>query len=364
MLLDGALYWTKELAMKTEFDIFELVMQAVGANTGVKGEKTAWHLQAPQGGGFEGVVQLQVGECVFHKPYVVKPSVNPATIHLLSILQRESRDGVLLITPYVNDRQGEVLRAAGVHFMDSVGNVFLAAPGVHILVSGRRLARVSAFRQRSRAFHPSGLQLLFALLTDPNLDSKTPGAALVGRPYRDIAAVTGISHSTIGWIMADLIQQGLVVQVDSGRRVLVERARILERWIQGYLDRLRPGIIIERYQPASANWWYAAKLEGGLWSGEVAAAMLTDSLKPGTVTIFGGRPSHAFVLQHQLQKDSQGSVEFLKPIWRLPHPSAWEKQCVHPLLVYADLMSINDDRTREAANIIYDRYLRSIIETA
>ena len=154
------------------------------------------------------------------------------------------------------------------------------------------------------------------------------------------------------------------MQVDSGRRVLVERARILERWIQGYLDRLRPGIIIERYQPASANWWHAAKLEGGLWSGEVAAAMLTDSLKPGTVTIFGERPSHAFVLQHQLQKNPQGSVEFLKPIWRPPHPSAWEKQCVHPLLVYADLMSINDDRTREAANIIYDRYLRSIIETA
>ena len=306
----------------------------------------------------------QEGECVFHKPYFVQPSVNPATIHLLSILQRESRDGVLLIAPYVNDRQGEVLRAAGVHFMDSVGNAFITAPGVHILVSGRRLARVSAFRQKSRAFHPSGLQLLFALLTDPNLDSKTPGVALVGRPYRDIAAVTGISHSTVGWIMADLIQQGLIVQVDSGLRVVVERVRILERWIQGYLDRLRPSIIIERYQPASANWWQAAKLEGGLWSGEVAAALLTDSLKPGTVTIFGERPSHAFVLQHQLQKDSQGSVEFLKPIWRLPHPSAWEKHCVHPLLVYADLMSINDDRTREAASNIYDRYLRSIIETA
>ncbi len=34
------------------------------------------------------------------------------------------------------------------------------------------------------------------------------------------------------------------------------------------------------------------------------------------------------------------------------------------LLVYADLLSIDDDRTREVAQIIYDRYLRTIIETA
>jgi hypothetical protein len=36
----------------------------------------------------------------------------------------------------------------------------------------------------------------------------------------------------------------------------------------------------------------------------------------------------------------------------------------HALLVYADLLSIDDDRTREVAQNIYDRYLRTIMETA
>jgi hypothetical protein len=67
---------------------------------------------------------------------------------------------------------------------------------------------------------------------------------------------------------------------------------------------------------------------------------------------------------HSLQKDADGTVEFLKPFWRTPQARAGGSLCVHPLLVYADLLSIDDDRTREAAQIIYDRYLRTIIETA
>jgi hypothetical protein len=100
----------------------------------------------------------------------------------------------------------------------------------------------------------------------------------------------------------------------------------------------------------------------GLWSGETAAALLTQSLKPQTFTVFGERPSHDFVLRHSLQKDVGGTVEFLKPFWRTP-PDRADGPYVHPLLVYADLLSIDDDRTREVAQIIYDRYLHTIIET-
>ena len=128
--------------------------------------------------------------------------------------------------------------------------------------------------------------------------------------------------------------------------------------------RLRPGLVIERYRPARADWWQGAELVDGLWSGETAAALLTQSLKPQTATVFGGSPSHDFVLKHLLQKDQEGTVEFLKPFWRTPQARAGGDQCVHPLLVYADLLSIDDDRAREVSQIIYDRYLRAIIETA
>ncbi|HOC32193.1 MAG TPA: type IV toxin-antitoxin system AbiEi family antitoxin, partial [Armatimonadota bacterium] len=49
--------------------------------------------------------------------------------------------------------------------------------------------------------------------------------------------------------------------------------------------------------------------------------------------------------------------------WRTPQARAGGGLCVHPLLVYADLLSIDDDRTREIAQSIYDRYLHTLIET-
>jgi hypothetical protein len=62
--------------------------------------------------------------------------------------------------------------------------------------------------------------------------------------------------------------------------------------------------------------------------------------------------------------DPEGTVEFLKPFWRMSQAPSSGPQCVHPLLVYADLLSVDDDRTREVAQNIYGKYLRTIIETA
>ncbi len=298
------------------------------------------------------------------RPFVVKQSLNSDVVHLLTLLKKASEDGLLLVTPHVNDRQAEMLRKAGVEFMDESGNVFLRAPGLHVLITGRRALLSPAATSGPRAFHPCGLKLLFALLTDSQLDNSQPYVALVSRAYREIAAATGFAHSTIGWIMADLIRLGMVVEVGKGVRTLVGRYRLLERWVQGYLEVLRPKLVTERYRSINADWWKNASLENGLWSGEVAEAKLTGTLKPGTVTVFGERPPHGFVLKHSLQKDPQGPVEFLSPFWRMDGRLDSANTCVHPILIYADLLAIDDDRTREAARNVYERYLRSIIEAA
>jgi hypothetical protein len=351
-------------AAGTESTVFEQAARAVLDITGLECTKTASGQSSLKSHAFDGIARLRFRKRQIQQPYIVKRSMNPTTLHLLALLRRESPDGLLLVTTQVNDRQAIALRKAGVNFMDTSGNLFLDASDLLLWVSGRRVLRSEAAVSRSRAFHSSGIQLLFTLLTDPKLDSETPGSALVGRPYRDISAVTGISHSTIGWIMADLIRQGYVINQEGGVRHLAERKRILERWIQQYMDRLRPSLLIGRYRPARSDWWKMASLEDGLWSGEVAAALITGELKPGSATIFGASPSHSFVLNHGLQKDPRGTVEFLKPFWRNTAGSAASNNCVHPLLIYADLMSIDDERTHEVAQSVYDRYLRAIIETA
>lgn len=317
--------------------------------------------------GFDGVATIRVGTRLIRKPYIVRSTVGPDTVPLLSLLRRGSAEGLLLAASRVNDRTAEMLRNADVQFVDTDGNAFLSGDGIYILVTGRRTSRAetkTVGASADRAFHPSGLQLLFHLLTDPALDSGKPGLALVDKTYREIGTMTGLAHSTVGWVMADLMRQNFVVQMSSGQRMLADRLRLLERWVQAYIARMRPGLVVERYRPARADWWQDAELADGLWSGETAAARLTQSLKPQTFTVFGRPPSHAFVLRHSLQKDADGTVEFLKPFWRTPQARPDGSPCVHPLLVYADLSSIDDDRTREVAQTIYDRYLHTLIETA
>ena len=354
--------------MKRESDIFKWAASSVkdlAVLSCVKSGKPATSALAKR---FDGMADILVGKHCIREPYMVRGAIGPDTVHLLSMLRQESKEGLLLVASHVNDRVGSLLRSADVHFMDTDGNLFLDGPGIHMFVIGRRSNHKPLQSQRgscSRAFYPSGLRLLYHLLIDPALNSAKAGSALVDKTYREISARTGISHSTVGWVMADLIDQNLVIQVSPGHRMLADRPRILERWVQGYIERLRPGLVVERYRPPRADWWQDATLpEGILWSGETAAALLTRTLKPQTSTIFGNRPSHDFVLKHLLQKDPEGTVEFLKPFWRMSQAPSSGPQCVHPLLVYADLLSVDDDRTREVAQNIYDKYLRTIIETA
>jgi len=352
--------------MKRESDIFKQATSSVkdlAVLSCVKPRKPATSALAQR---CDGMADIVVGKQHIREPYIVRSSIGPDTVHLLSLLRQESKEGLLLVASHVNARLGNLLRSANVHFMDTDGNLFLDGGDIHIFVLGRRSTHTPLASQRGscgRAFHRSGLRLLFHLLTDPALNSEKVGSALVNKTYREISARTGISHSTVGWVMADLMDQKLVIQVSPGHRMLTNRPRILERWVQGYIERLRPRLVIERYKPPRADWWQASKLSDGLWSGETAAALLTHALKPQTATIFGNRPSHDFILKHLLQKDPEGTVEFLKPFWRTSHAPSNSSPCVHPLLVYADLLSIDDDRTREVAKHIYDKYLRTIIET-
>ncbi|MEI6646429.1 MAG: type IV toxin-antitoxin system AbiEi family antitoxin [bacterium] len=353
--------------MKRDSDIFKWAASSVkdlAVLSCVKPGKQATSALAKR---CDGMADIVVGKHFIREPYIVRASLGPDTVHLLSMLRQESKEGLLLVASHVNDRIGSLLRSADVHFMDTDGNLFLDGSGIHMFVIGRRSNHKPLHSQRgsgSRAFFPSGLRLIYHLLIDPALNSGKAGSALVDGTYREISERTGISHSTVGWVMADLMDQKLVIQVSPGHRMLADRPRILERWVQGYIERLRPSLVVERYRPPRADWWQDAILSDGLWSGETAAALLTHVLKPQTSTIFGNRPSHDFVLKHLLQKDPEGTVAFLKPFWRTSQDPSGGVPCVHPLVVYADLLSIDDDRTREVAKHIYDKYLRTIIETA
>ena len=101
--------------------------------------------------------------------------------------------------------------------------------------------------------------------------------------------------------------------------------------------------------------YYLSLWEDG--GGEVAAAKLTGYLKPGTVTLYADKHRFGeFVVANRLIKDPQGNIEILERFWPLNNDFG-EGDTVHPIIIYADLVAIGDQRTMETARIIYEQHI-------
>lgn len=269
------------------------------------------------------------------------PILGPILHHL------GGRDDVLLVADYVNPPVAETLRQHGIQFIDTAGNAYLARPPLFIFVKGQRPKEPLATDRepKGRAFQPTGLQVLFALLCDPRL---------VDRPYREIAARANVAHGTVGWVMPELPRLGYVAEIGGGRR-LTNGERLLARWVEAYAHVLRPKLLLGRYRAERAE--LPPEFEAtryGLWlGGEPAAARMTGHLRPGTLTFYGVQPEARLLVDLRLRQDPDGNVDFRRRFWNFGDGEG----IVPPLLVYADLLAIGEARCLEAAKQIHERYL-------
>jgi hypothetical protein len=194
-----------------------------------------------------------------------------------------------------------------------------------------------------RAFQPTGLQVLFALLCKPEI---------VDRPYRDIAKLADVAHGTVGWVMPELPKLGYVGTL-KGRRRLLNGPRLLQQWVEAYARTLRPKLVLERWQADNLDW--TGKVDptryGLLLGGEPAARRLTRHLRPGTATFYGTKANRQLLIDQRLRPDPAGNVEILRQFWTFDGETAGQ---VPDLLVYADLLAIGDARCLETAKEMHD----------
>jgi hypothetical protein len=264
-------------------------------------------------------------------------------------LRRYGRPG-LLITDYVNPNLAERLRHQEVFFLDAAGNAFLRDRGLYLSVSGRRneLER-QRFRERVRAFQPSGLKLIFALLCKPEM---------VETDYRTLAKVTGTALGTVQWVMRDLVEDSFVQRIGRTRRVILRPKELLDTWAQAFVHALRPRLLVGRFAASHIGWWSKTdpREYGALWGGEPAGARLTGFLKPGTLTLYAEKLPARLLIHQRLKKAEQGQVDVLKKFWRFTDPGE-DLGVVPAVLAYADLLAIGEDRTLEAAHRVFDRHI-------
>lgn len=272
---------------------------------------------------------------------------------------------LLLIAPSVTPGCAALMKSRDICYADAAGNLFLHSGPLYLHVSGKKSSkpdRRNDLMPKRQSFPANTLKLVFALLTDPDLN-REPAKALLSQNYRTMGKITGLPLGSIAGAMSALQSGGYLVIAGKGERLLLERRKLLNQWIDDYSARLRPNLVSAHFRVPSSKWWVNADIHAanGVWGGEVAGAKMTAYLSPEIATIYSDDFPGEFVLTYALYKDPAGKVEILKPFWG-PLPWATHEDCVHPLLVYADLMASEIDRNVETAQRVYDQYLRQLIE--
>lgn len=318
----------------------------------------------PEMGGAHADALVRIGYGGEQTLYVVeiKRWLTPATVGPIVRNLRDLGAAALLVTEYANPQVAEQLAQLGIAYADTAGNMNLHGPNFLLRTTGRKPQHTKRRPRPNRAFQPTGLKLIFALLCDPQ-------KAAIG--YRELAAYAGVANGTVGWVMADLQQLGYLHDLGGkrGTRRLFKLKRLLMKWAEAYALALRPRTLIGRYYIPTLQGWKNWPLDrhNALWGAEPAAAIMTEYLRPGELTIYADQVPTLLAAQQKFLKNPEAghavAVEIRKKFWNFPanptHPGI-----VPPVLVYADLLATGDARCIETGKAIYDGYLARLLPEA
>jgi hypothetical protein len=342
-------------------------LRALLRTTGLTAVVTAGEPKAPKGHRPDAVIEIAEGGKRFQ--FFAEVKAVDRAVALAAVknrLEPYGRKGVL-VAPYLTAELAQHCRdRLDLQFIDTAGNAYLRIPGLYVFVRGERPHGPTAPTATGArgAGTATTLRATFVLLCKP---------ALLTAPYREIAEAAGIGLGTVGWAFFELERRGyLAAAAQRWNRRLLEPARLLDEWVTTFPIRLRPKLNPRRFRAADPGWWEQARLpDGARWGGEVAAAKLTDHLKPAAATIYlepeTAREALATLVQeHRLRADPQGNVEIVDAFWKLPElpEKGAPRDLVPPLLVYADLMATLDPRNLEVAKRIRERYIEHALRRA
>jgi hypothetical protein len=255
--------------------------------------------------------------------------------------------------PYVGQQMGRHLDEHGMNYVDAAGNCRLRLGDDHVvIIEGQRPAREAA---GGRGMGAAGFQVLFAVLAKPDL---------LTVPIRTLADAAGVGKTAAADTIVRLEKEGLVA-AGRQRRRLLQPKMILDRWLVGYATAVRPRLFVGRYRTGDPD---PAALENRIekalgempawaWGGRGAAMRLTKHYR-GEETVL-----HVESAPLDLPKRLRALPAHDGPltILRVPGKIGFEgvlPRTVHPLLVFTELLTTGNERAREAAQEIRERYLK------
>ena len=332
-------------------------LDALKRTTGLEGHVVARETAVGKDGHADALIEINADGQIHRYLVEAKARVDRGTTlgHLKARLDLLG-ERHLLFAPYITTTIAKQCRDLEIEFLDTAGNAYLHAPGLHVFVTGEKPEGLTAtIMGTGGGGTATALRVVFALLCQPEL---------LNAPYREIVDAAGVALGAIGWVFFDLEGRGLIAGKQRKRnRRLLEPVRLFDEWVTNYPIKLRAKLNPQRFRAPNTDWWKNAVLTdvGALWGGEVAAARLTDYLKPETCTIYldpkkGRDALTKLVVTHRFRADPEGDVEILDKFWNFP-PDTRQPEIVPPILVYADLVASLNPRNLEVANLVRERHI-------
>lgn len=289
----------------------------------------------------------------------VKRQVTPQTLGAVVAQMKHwgelTKKPPLLVTTHITPPVADRLTAANQQFVDAVGNAYLNAPGMFVLITGRKpendAGRIA--EKPGAVFTKTGLKTLFALICTPELAAAT---------YRQVAAAADVALGALPAVLKGLQQAGHL-HVMANKRKLATTRRLLDEWALAYARQLRPKQLLRTLvTPAFGNWrTWDLQADGARWGGEPAAGLLTNYLEPGVLTLYAEKLPARLLVEHRMTtarpNDAHNLVEIRKPFWGEGLDIGHRADLVPDALVYADLLATGDARCIEAAQMIYEEHL-------
>lgn len=343
--------------------VVKQAVEAFRASTGLDLELRPWWPEPGQEPGWELFLRTEQGAA----PRVFRALVwSVESVDALGAAQAALQKGGvrgLLVFSRASEAVADQCRTMGLPFIDGQGNAYLQAKDLLILVTGQKRPRVDQGHRAEgvtgRASTPTGLKLVFALLSQPVLCQGTTQA---------LHEAAGIGLGSVPAVLGDLEQRGLLVRRGWGKGWQVrDWNQLLEMWASHYPVRLRPRLRSLSFRsPGQGLWWQRVdpQLFGGQWGGEVAAHQLGTVLQPEKAVLYLPQPAMRLGLAHLmktegLRSDPAGDVEVLEAFWD-PSRIGIRGAYVPLPLVIADLLASLDSRNIAAAVELKEIWRRGV----
>lgn len=264
---------------------------------------------------------------------------------------KKQHPNLLVVAENIYPKMKQELKQLGINYLETNGNVFFKDKGLFLWIECQ-VAKTTEKPKTGRAFTKTGLRLIFQFLTNEDLINLT---------YREMAEATGVGFGNINIIMTDLKEQGFLVPLDKQNFLLARKKQLLEKWMIGYEQKLKPGLYIGNFRFVNEKdfiEWNVLELKQDRtwWGGEPGGNMLTNYLQPGRLTLYTLEKRAELMKNYKMVPDANGNIEVYQKFWKYEEV---KDAFVPTLLIYADLMLTGERRCIETAQKIWNEKLES-----